>query len=95
MEKPESPKSAGGQNQIREPSEAQTTHAKEAEALEAPVPGQAAHDKSFVPTKASHQYLAGFKLVLVLSMVTMAAFLILLDSAIIATVSQSSFTPSR
>ena len=47
-----------------------------------------AAEQSVVPGEEAHEYLTGLKLALVMSAVTMVAFLILLDSAIIATVSQ-------
>ena len=42
-------------------------------------------DGAVIPDEAAYEYLTGFKLVLVMSTVSMVAFLILLDSAIIAT----------
>jgi hypothetical protein len=89
MEKEEASQNGCGQIRTRSPPRDQTTEkSKEVKKLDDPASDGPDSYASVVPGEDTHEYLSGFKLVLVMSTVTMVAFLILLDSAIIATVRQ-------
>lgn len=75
------------QDQTRESKE---VFALDDHALDDPTLAGPAADESVVPGQDDYEYLTGFKLVLVMSTVTMVVFLILLDSTIIATVCHKS-----
>jgi hypothetical protein len=90
MEKQKTSENGGSQPHLSKPTQDDMTGTKQTKSMGEPTPDGAASEESVVRSEDNHQYLTGFKLVLVMSTVTMAAFLILLDSAIVATVSQLS-----
>ena len=91
MEKQKTSENGGSQPHLSKPTQDDMTDTKQTKSMDEPTPDGAASEESVVVrSEDNHQYLTGFKLVLVMSTVTMAAFLILLDSAIVATVSQLS-----
>lgn len=77
--------------QTRSSSQDQTmASGKEVNIIDEPATGGPASDQSVVPGEDVYEYLSGFKLILVMSTVTMVAFLVLLDSSVVATVRQPS-----
>lgn len=90
MEKQKTSGNGGSQPHLSNPTQDDMTDTKQTKSMDESTPDGAASEESVVRSEDNHQYLTGFKLVLVMSTVTMAAFLILLDSAIVATVSQLS-----
>jgi hypothetical protein len=89
MEKQGASRNGCGHVETRSPPQDQTTEkSKEVKASDESASDIPGSYESVIPGEDAHKYLAGFKLVLVMSTVTMVAFLILLDSAIIATVRQ-------
>lgn len=84
-EKQETSENGCSQHHFSRPTQEETKSTNE------PTSGRAASEESILRSENNHQYLTGLKLVLVMSSVIMAVFLILLDSAIISTVSQLSY----
>jgi hypothetical protein len=81
--------SKNGCEQFQTPSQPQdrtTEGSKEVNTSDEPASDGPISDESVVSGEDAYEYLTGFKLVLVMSPVTMVAFLILLDSSIVATV---------
>lgn len=85
IEKQETSENGCSQHHFSRPTQEETKSTNE------PTSGRAASEESILRSENNHQYVTGSKLVLVMSSVTMAVFLILLDSAIISTVSQLSY----
>jgi hypothetical protein len=85
--------SKNGCEQFQTPSQPQDPTmegSKEVNASDEPASDGPISDESVVFGEDAYEYLTGFKLVLVISTGTMVAFLILLDSSIVATVRHES-----